>query len=666
MDNGKPIRETRDLDVPLVVRHFYYHAGWARLAGNEMPVYEAVGVCGQIIPWNFPLLMLSWKIAPALAAGCTVVLKPAEATPMSALLFAEICEAVGLPPGVVNIITGDGEGGKALVDHPDVDKIAFTGSTEVGKIIRKQTANTTKKLSLELGGKSPFVVFEDADLDSAVEGIVDAIWFNQGEVCCAGSRLLVQEGISEKFYEKLRSRMSTLRMGDPLDKATDVGAVVDETQLKRISQLVEQGVAEGAILYQSDCPVPSKGCFFPPTLLTNVEPASTVAQVEIFGPVLVCMTFRTPTEAVTLANNTMFGLASSVWTQNLDVAHDIASKIKAGTVWINCTNQFDASVGFGGFRESGFGREGGKEGIYEYLKPKFKCHEPLDPEIVAKNDKESTGLDRTHKLYIGGKQARPDGGYSLSLPVVSGGVVEIARGNRKDIRNAVEAADSAACGWARTTAFNRAQILYYLAENIEASRALFIEALREGGVANIPAEAEFKASIERILYYAAWADKYEGTVHQPPARMLVYTRPEPIGVCGVAVESGPLLGFLSACLPLVAMGNTIVSVPSENHPLPAVELYRVLEASDVPAGVWNIVTGMHKEVVPSLAEHDGVGGFWHFGGAEYGSLVQAASIGNLKQTWCSMGNIPDWEVTPSPEFLRRATQVKNIWVPYGA
>jgi len=300
MDNGKPIRETRDLDIPLVARHFYHHAGWAQLLASEMPEMGPVGVVGQIIPWNFPLLMLAWKIAPALAAGNTVVLKPAEFTPITAIVFAELCQSVGLPAGVVNIVTGDGRTGEALVKHPDVNKIAFTGSTEVGRIIRRATAGSGKRLSLELGGKSPFVVFDDADLDSVVEGVVDAIWFNQGQVCCAGSRLLVQESVADRLLAKLRARMEKLRVGDPLDKAVDIGAIIAPVQLEKITRLVQQGVDEGAQMWQPSWSCPTDGYFFPPTLFTEVAPSSTIAQVEIFGPVLVSMTFRTPAEAVTL------------------------------------------------------------------------------------------------------------------------------------------------------------------------------------------------------------------------------------------------------------------------------------------------------------------------------------------------------------------------------
>ena len=479
LDNGKTIRETRDLDVPLVARHFYHHAGWAQLLESEFPGYGAIGVVGQIIPWNFPLLMVAWKVAPALAAGNTVVLKPAEFTPLTALCFAEIAAQAGLPPGVLNVITGDGRTGALLVDHQGVDKIAFTGSTDVGRIIRKKTAGSGKKLTLELGGKSPFIVFDDADLDSVVEGVVDAIWFNQGQVCCAGSRLLVHEGVAERLIAKLRTRMERLRLGSPLDKAVDMGAIVAPVQLQRIRELVDKGVAEGARMWQPSWACPTEGYFYPPTLFTDVSPAATIAQVEIFGPVLVSMTFRTPKEAVELANNTPFGLAASVWTENINLALDVAPKLKAGVVWINSTNLFDAAAGFGGYRESGFGREGGREGMWEYLKlqtgnaevgtrnsatesqvPVPRSAFPVPP---------STGLppiDRTPKLFIAGKQVRPDQGYSRKIQSPSGEVLgEVGEGNRKDIRDAVEAAHAAA-DWGRGAGHHRAQILYYIAENL--------------------------------------------------------------------------------------------------------------------------------------------------------------------------------------------------------
>src|SRR2546422_7180795 len=422
IDNGKPIRESRDIDIPLVARHFYHHAGWAQILEQEFAGYTACGVVGQIIPWNFPLLMLAWKIAPALATGNTVVLKPAEFTPLTALAFAQICQEVGLPAGVVNIITGDGSTGEALVKHPDVDKIAFTGSTAVGRAIRKATAQSHKKLSLELGGKSPFIIFEDADLDSAVEGLVDGIWFNQGQVCCAGSRLLMQESVADTLIGKIQNRMNTLRIGPPLDKAIDIGAIVARVQLERIQRLVDQGVAEGATCWQPSIPVPSRGLYFPPTLLSNVHPTSVVAQQEIFGPVLAAMTFRTPREAVELANNTVYGLAACVWSESINVSLHVAAQLKAGVVWVNCTNLFDAACGFGGYRESGYGREGGREGLREYLEPAWFKNAPavhstplaIDQPPEQPADFAAPPIDRPVKLYIGGQHARPDSGFHLA------------------------------------------------------------------------------------------------------------------------------------------------------------------------------------------------------------------------------------------------------------
>jgi aldehyde dehydrogenase (NAD+) len=696
IDNGKPIRETRDIDIPLVARHFYHHAGWAQLANEVFEHYGPLGVCGQIIPWNFPLLMLAWKVAPALAAGNTVVLKPAEFTPLSALLFAEITQQIGLPPGVFNLVTGDGRTGEALVEHPGVAKIAFTGSTEVGRIIRQKTAGSGKKLSLELGGKSPFVVFDDADLDSVVEGVVDAIWFNQGQVCCAGSRLLIQENIAETMYAKLRNRMENLRVGNPLDKAIDIGAIVAPIQLKKIESLVQQGVKEGASCWQPGWAVPTEGLFYPPTLFTNVEPAGTLAQVEIFGPVLVAMTFRTPAEAVELANNTPYGLAASIWTENVNLALDIAPKIKAGVVWVNCTNVFDAASGFGGYRESGFGREGGTEGMYEYLRPNWEQNLPetVEPEFVPRaepginaglsdeasqslNDEaksESTGngvaIDRTPKLYIGGKQTRPDSGYSYPLFDPAGRHRgEAGLGNRKDIRNAVEAAAKAS-GWAKSPAHLRAQILFYIAENLQVrAREFSARLIGDCGYSTESAEREVTTAIERTFYYAAWTDKYDGRIHQTPFRNVTLAMPEPWGILGIVCpETNPLLGFMSLVLPAIAMGNTVVTIPSARHPLAATDLYQVFDTSDLPGGVINIVTGNQTELAKVLAQHLEVAALWFFGSKSVSEMVERESAGNLKATWVARGKARDWcvaEQAQGGEFLRHATQIKNIWVPYG-
>ena len=681
LDNGKSIRETRDLDIPLVARHLTHHAGWAQLAESEFAGYGPVGVVGQIVPWNFPLLMVAWKIAPALAAGNTVVLKPAEFTPLTALCLAEIAHEAGLPAGVLNVLTGDGRTGELIVNHPDIDKIAFTGSTEVGRIIRKATAGSGKRLSLELGGKSPFIVFDDADLDSVVEGVVDAIWFNQGQVCCAGSRLLVHEGIAERLVTKLRARMEKLRVGPPLDKAIDMGAIVAPVQLERIRTLVNTGVAEGATMWQPSWACPTDGYFYPPTLFTNVSPAATIAQVEIFGPVLVSMTFRTPAEAVELANNTPYGLAASVWTENINLALDVAPKIKAGVVWINCTNLFDAASGFGGYRESGFGREGGKEGMWEYLREqgagsREQVRSKSNTRSKARTTKERTApgsllppIDRTYKLFIGGAQVRPDQGYSRKILSPSGALLaEVAEGNRKDIRNAVEAAH-AADGWARTSGHSRGQVLYYLAENLAQRADEFAD--RISGLTGRPGSdgrREVDASIARLFSYAAWADKYDGAVHQTPIRGVTLAMNEPVGVIGIACpEEEPLLGFVSLVAPAVAVGNTVIAIPSEIHPLAATELYTVLDASDVPAGVINIVTGAKDALAKVLAEHDDVDAVWYFGNQAAGAEVERASAGNMKRTWVEW-HARDWmDATRGEgrEFLREATQVKNIWIPYG-
>src|SRR5450432_98961 len=625
MDNGKPIRESRDIDIPLVARHFYYHAGWAQLLEQEFPEYEPCGVVGQIIPWNFPLLMLAWKIAPALATGNTVVLKPAEFTPLTALAFAEICQEIGLPAGVVNIVTGDGSTGEALVKHPEVDKVAFTGSTEVGRAIRRATAASHKRLSLELGGKSPFIVFEDADLDSAVEGLVDGIWLNQGQVCCAGSRLLMQESIAESLTEKVRRRMSSLRVGPPLDKAIDIGAIVDRVQLERIRRLVEQGVAEGATCWQPEgMKLPSRGWYYPPTLLTNVHPTSAVAQQEIFGPVLAAMTFRTPREAVELANNTVYGLAASVWSESINVALHVAAQLKGGVVWVNSTNLFDAACGFGGYRESGFGREGGREGLLEYLEPAWFRHAPPLPAKPTGKDAAVSpasaapalpAIDRTVKLYIGGKQVRPDSGYTIEVRLADGRLLgEAPLGNRKDIRNAVEAARGAET-WARASAHNRAQVLYYIAENLSL-RAQEISERLAGVVGPDAARAEVQLGTERIFSYAAWADKFDGAVHSPPIRDVSLAMHEPIGTIGIVCPSeAPFLALVSLVAPAIAMGNTVVAIPSQSYPLIAGDLYQVLETSDLPGGVVNLVTGPAAELLKVLAEHSGVDAIWSFGDA---------------------------------------------------
>ena len=671
IDNGKPIRESRDIDVPLAIRHFIHHAGWAQALDRDFPDHEGVGVVGQIIPWNFPLLMLAWKIAPALAAGCTVVLKPAEFTPLTAILFAEICGRAGVPKGVVNIVQGGPEAGAAIVEHPGVHKIAFTGSSEVGKIIRRATAGSGKKLSLELGGKSAFVVFEDADLDSAVEGLVDGIWFNQGQVCCAGSRLLVQEGIAEAFLAKVKTRMGRLTVGSPLDKNTDIGPLVDRTQLDRVKGLLAEGAKQGAVCWQPDFTLPSSGYYHLPTLATGVSPANILAREEVFGPVLAAMSFRNTEEAVELANNTRYGLAASVWSENVNLALHVAPQLKAGVVWVNGTNMFDAACGFGGFRESGFGREGGREGLFEYLVAKLPWAAAAKPAGMAKSPESlpGDGIDRTAKLFIGGKQVRPDGNYSLPVATAKGRLAgEVGLGNRKDIRDAVAAA-RACKAWPEATAYNRSQVLYFLAENLSGRADEFAARLAQlTGASSKAGRAEVDLSIERLFLYAGLADKFEGRVHQPPARAVTLALHEPVGVVGIVAGDGsPLLGLVSLVAPVLAMGNTVVLVPSESHPLVATDLYQVIEYSDVPAGALNIVTGRTAELAGVLARHDDVDGLWVFADAATCAGAEAESVGNLKRVWTGNGRALDWT---SPDaagdaFLRRAVETKNVWVPYG-
>ncbi|MEM9342250.1 MAG: aldehyde dehydrogenase family protein [Pseudomonadota bacterium] len=659
LDNGKPIRESRDIDVPLVARHFYYHAGMAQLEG-ELRGRVPVGVCGQVIPWNFPLLMLSWKIAPAIAMGNTVVLKPAEYTSLTALLFVDLSREAGVPPGVINIVTGDGRTGAAITEHKDVDKVAFTGSTEVGKRIREATAGSGKGLTLELGGKSPYIVFEDADLDSAIEGLVDAIWFNQGQVCCAGSRLLVQEGVADAFYAKLRARMDKLRVGSPLDKAIDVGAVVDPVQLATITDMVSGSAGE---VYHAAVPLPEVGCYYPPTLITGLAPSDRLMQEEIFGPVLVGTTFRTPAEAVELANNSRYGLAATLWTENVNLALDVAPKLAAGVVWVNTTNLFDAAAGFGGVRESGFGREGGWEGLLAYTKPaeapgSLKKVKP----VAAPKAGVAEGLDRTAKIYIGGKQVRPEGGYSQAVWGPKGAFLgHVSLANRKDFRNAVEAMNGAA-SWGKTTGHLRAQILYYMSENLSARAEEFATRLEAMGTD----AGEVEQAIDRLFTWAAWADKYDGRAKGVPLRGIALAMNEPVGkIAAFAPDEAPLLGLVSVIGPAMAMGNRVTVVASEPYPLAATDFYQVLETSDVPAGVVNILTGSHEELALHVAGHMDVDAVWSFSSSDLSGVIERESAGNVKRTWVNYGKRFEWATAQADRFLPQATEVKTVWVPYG-
>ena len=672
IENGKSIRESRDIDIPLAARHFYYHAGWAQLLDEEFQNYSAIGVCGQIIPWNFPILMLAWKVAPAIAAGNSVILKPAEQTSLTALYFAEICKRIKLPAGVVNVVTGDGITGSHLVTEKDVSKVAFTGSTEVGKQIKKNTAGSGKKLTLELGGKSPFIIFDDADLDSAVEGLVDAIWFNQGQVCCAGSRLLLQETISTKVEKKILSRMKKLRFGNPLDKSIDMGPLVSFEQQSRVKGLVDKGVESGADIFQCDIPSNLKGYFYPPTLLKNVSPSMEIFQKEIFGPVLSSTTFRTPEEAISLANNSRYGLSASIWSENINLALDIAPKLKVGVVWINSTNVFDAAVGFGGYRESGYGREGGKEGMYEYLKFNSDQYLIKEARVLKKNisvKKQSIPhIDQTRKMFIGGTQKRGDSGHSIGIfDNQREEIATVGRGNRKDIRNAVEAANKQ-MNWTMLSSHARAQIMFYIAENLSQRRDYFISLLSSTSLCQNPLQ-EFDTTLERLFTFASWADKFDGVVHQAPIRANTIALNEPVGVMGVICpDLAPLASFITLIAAALCQGNRLIVIPSENFPLPAVDMYQIFDTSDVPGAAINIVTGKHNELINTLSEHNSVDGIWNFGDSKYETNIDRASVSNLKQIWSINGNNVNWinyHASFNKLLLRKSSQVKNIWIPYG-
>ena len=667
LDNGKPIRESRDIDIPLAIRHFYYHAGWAQLQEKEFSSYRAIGVVAQIVPWNFPLLMLSWKIAPALAMGNTIVFKAAEQTPLTAMFFAQLCEEAGLPSGVINMINGDGAIGAELAAHKGIDKVAFTGSTAVGRSIRESTSGQGKKLTLELGGKSAFIVFEDADLDAAVEGLVDSIWFNQGEVCCAGSRLLAQAEIADELHQKIKQRIKTLRLGSSLDKSTDIGSLVSNTQFNRVCEMVDEGLNHGGEVFQA-YELNSDKNYYPPTLITEVDSSHPLVQEEIFGPVLVSMTFRTQSEAIELANNSRYGLAASIWSENINRAMDVAPKVKAGVIWINCHNQFDASCGFGGIKESGFGREGGKEGLFEYLKPQG-LKSPNKSASTSISFKEEA-VDRTLKFYIGGKQVRPDGGHSLATFNADGSkAAYVGSGNRKDIRNAISAA-SKASSWGSLSGHARAQIIYFIAENLSVRELEWVERLKTlCGISNKQAKAEFDESISRLFSYAAWADKYDGAVHSAPYRGVTMALPEPVGILAqIAPENSPLISTISLIAPAIAMGNCIVFVPSQKFASVALELVQTFETSDVPAGVINIVSGIKQDLAEQLAGHAEADAMWCWAESELVSSVESISARDLKRLWVNDDEDRDW-LNPMQgeglEFLRNATEIKNIWTPYG-
>ncbi|XP_060111687.1 aldehyde dehydrogenase family 16 member A1 isoform X2 [Heteronotia binoei] len=699
LDSGKLLCEARDADLPLVVRHFYHYAGWAQLMEVEMKGWKPLGVVAVLIPRNFPLLTLAWKVCPALAMGNTVVLKPASSTCLTALLLAEVCTQAGLPPGVLNIVTGDQGLGKTLATHPGLDQVAFAGSAEAGRSLRCATAGTGKKLSLQLQGKSPFIVFDSADLDSAVDGLVDAIWLNRGQAHNAGSQLLLQESIAKDFIQRLKRRMGQLRVGDSLDKAVDLGALADEKQRDTIESLVEEARGEGAEIFQAWAALPSSGRFYPPTLITGVHTTSRCVREEVFGPVLVSLTFRTAKEAVALGNSTPYGLVASVWTETLPLALEVAHSLQVGTVWINGHNMLDAASAFGGCKESGYGRDGGKESLYEYVRPTWeirRCSSAVDVNCKTFATSQGTGaplnlgekrvphsiasdpegnipsVDQTYKLYYGGVQKRPDSMSSQAVLDHAGKILAyVADGSIKDIRNAVEVAHKAAPGWAKQTAHTRAQILYYLAENLELRRAEVasrLEALT--GAGKEEALREVDLSVQRLFHWAAYSDKYGGAVQETILYGASLLFREPVGVIGIACPNEqPLLSFISLLAPAVIRGNCVVMVPSERYPLPALDFYQVLDTSDVPGGVVNIISGNRDYLSRALAEHQDVQAMWYFGSKEGSAVVEWASSGNLKRTWVNYGaeqrcwSIP--QEGAGEEFLYQATQCKSVWMPMG-
>lgn len=612
LDTGTPVRRTREVEIPLVVRHLLHSAGWAHLSERAFPHHEPVGVCGQILPWHFPLLSLARRVGPALAAGCTVVLKPAEFTPLGAVAFCELLQEVGLPPGVVNLVTGDAQVDEALIDHPGIHQVAFTGPPEVGRALRRRAAGTGKALELELGGPFCFAVFDDADLDSAVEGVVDAIG--------VGLHLVVQESVADRFLTKLRARVERLRTGDPLDHTTDLGPVVAPGQLERIRHLCEVAVREGARMWQPSWEVPKEGFFFPPTLFTDVPPSATITRAEVLGPVLVATTFRTPQEAVELANTIGCGLVASVWSEDISTALDVARQIRTGTVWVNSTNLFDAT---------------GREAVRAYLRPARRLGVPV-------------------------RAPCPEGAEGPAAP-----------DPRPPVEAAVEAARRALPGWRATSGHTRAQILYDLAHSLQGRLGEVVR--RVAGMTGDAqsARAEVEASIRRLFALAAWADQNDGWVcHGHPPRHLVAAVPEPVGVIGIVCpKEVPLLGFVTLTVAAIAAGNTAVVVLSDVHPGVA-DFVQVLGASGVPAGVINVVgysgvTGTPDPLARTLAQHNGLDAVWYFGSAEGARAVELACAGTPQRTWVSRGESWDWWNLDEEEAVRHATQVKVIWIPYG-
>lgn len=702
LDTGQSVRASQDIELPLVTRHFDHHAGWAQLLERELEHHEPIGVVGQIIPLDAPLLALARYVAPALAAANTIVLIPAEQTPLTTLLFAEICDEVGLPPGVINIVTGDRRTAEALVEHSGVDMITSTGSIETAQRIRTLAAGSGKRLVLEPSGESPCIVLDDADLDSAVEGIVEAITTGQGGGESIGSRVLAQESIAERLNSRLASRIETLRIGDPLDLTTDVGASSSPERHEHTRRFIERGREEGATVRQPTTPLPKTGHFVPPTLLTDVSTSVSVAQEELSGPVIVVMTFRTPSEAIALVKNTASGHGASIWSESIEQALDTASRIEADTVWINGAHTFGATASPTRYRTNASSREA----VWEYLRPAWEAACPVDegappqeetsapdPETaqggldtdapdrsanqVAARHLESyaepeslLSFDPAPRHLIGGRLLEPDSGESLPITDPQGRPIgSVAHGNRKDIDRAVESARGAA-EWAQAAPHDRAQALYGLAANLAARAEELGDQIHSmTSETHEQAEREVALAIDRLYTYAAWADKSEGSTNTSIARQLELTVPGPIGVMGVLCpDTPPLLGFISTVGPALAMGNAIVVVPSRSAPLIATHLYSILHTSDLPDGVLNIVTGPMDELASALAAHEGIDGLWFFGTRRASERVEQIAAQRQLRLWTNHGRRRDWFHPlrgESDEFIHHATKIKRVWLPYG-
>ena len=727
LDNGKPIKESRDVDIPLAAAHFFYHAGWADKLGYAGfgPDPRPIGVAGQVIPWNFPLLMAAWKLAPALATGNTCVLKPAETTPLSALLLAEVIAEADLPPGTVNIVTGDGRTGRDLVAHPGVDKIAFTGSTEVGKEIQRAIAGTGKRLTLELGGKAANIVFDDAPIDQAVEGIVNGIFFNQGHVCCAGSRLLAQESIADTLLDRLKARLETLRLGDPLDKNTDIGAINSREQLDKITSLVAAGEAEGGQRWSPACPLPARGYWFPPTVFSGVSQSHRIAREEIFGPVLSVLTFRTPEEAVAKANNTPVravrrgldgerkpdpvhgttvarGRGLGQHLQQVRPGQPVRRvpgiRVRAGgrpdRAWPRTSMAERRAPGEGarpGARTRA-AQAGGKarkakasggtaDGASGRARPRASQPAVLAgaspvPDTVATSDggasretRSRLDVRKTYKLFIGGAFPRSESGRSYPVAAPGGTLLaHAARASRKDARDAVVAARKAGPGWAGATAYNRGQVLYRVAELLQGRAAQFAEEIvKNEGLSGPKAARTVAEAIDRWVWYAGWPDKVAqvaGAANPVAGPYFNFSVPEPTGVVAVLAppESG-LLGLVSVLAPVIATGNTAVVVASEPAPLPAVTLSEVLATSDVPGGVVNILTGRLGELAPVLAAHMDVNAIDLTGApADTRAELERLAAGNVKRVFAAG---EDWAAPPSPARMLAFLEIKTVWHPVG-